>query len=352
MKWLKKLLNFGKKPQPSTLEIGNLRLVPSGLRRDRAEAAMPGTKDIAKILYLVPPPVDPELVLDPNGEDPNRDYPPTPVADVVARYTSEKTFNCKDIEAILYNGFHTTALQPTYHVITPNGQTTYLTSSDAPPVGQTLLAAWPVADKPDLSFDTVTKAAQAIADRLAQGGQGFTLHLPTAEAVQKAQELNANIMALAPEHIEIIAYPAKENENFDGRETWKLLHSLGLKWGDMDCFQWADPTYQTDYLIWVEADDGEIGYVLPEDIATGRQNFRVIRFSINPLRIPAPDHVLTELLRMTEVFQQQTGCKISCAIDGKPVDNPIEIRTAIQTLMADLNRLGIKAGGDAICVVR
>ena len=79
---------------------------------------------------------------------------------------------------------------------------------------------------------------------------------------------------------------------FDGQKVWRTLHALGIQWGDLDQFQWCDPTKQTDYLFWAEVNDGELGYALPEEIAAGRQHFQSVRFYFNIPRTPHPAHVL------------------------------------------------------------
>lgn len=156
---------------------------------------------------------------------------------------------------------------------------------------------------------------------------------------------------MSPDTISIVA-SYSDNNTFNGIQIWNLLHSLGFHWGDMDCFQWLDTTDQTDYLIWVELDDGIIGYVLPELVAAGKQNFYQVRFSLTPPRTPSPLHVFDQMVRAAVAFQEKTGCRLTVKIDDKIVDDLDEPREVIAGLIASIEGMKLKPSCTEICRVR
>lgn len=352
MNWLKGLFGGGSKSADNSKSVrfDGLVLVPSSETDTRAEAALPGTKDLPILLELTPPPVTRSRSYG-NDEATDRDYGPTKQIEVTAHFEEKAPFVCETMEKVLYGDLHKELLSPTYYVKTPEGRTTYLSSSDAPPIGKELIASW-VAD-PERSGATpkkLTLAIQKLTAHLADSGFDFTHKQPDTDPAEIFERVE-RIKALRPEIVLIVASLA-DGQKFDGRMVWDLLHSMGFRWGDMDCFQWADPTEQTDYLIWVEADDGVLGYVLPEQVALGEQHFHEVRFSFTPPRSPSPQHVLEQMIRAAAAFQEQTSCNLIAIVDDEVVEGAGGMMAAIAMLVEELASANLDAGCEEICVVR
>ncbi|MGE6783655.1 cell division protein ZipA C-terminal FtsZ-binding domain-containing protein [Ensifer adhaerens] len=311
---------------------------------------MPGTARLERLLELVPPPLsdDPDGETGPSGD---RDYGPDPVVDVVARFPAGAVFSRKAIEGALYGDLHKAVLCPTYYVVTPSGCTTFLTSTDAPAEGRELIAAWSVDRGNEYDPEAIARAHQHLAAQLAGLPFRFDCTPLDMAGISSTFDRVKAIRDLEPDSVSVTAYHGG-GQKFDGRQVWNLLHAIGFRWGDMDCFQWADPTDQTDYLVWVEADDGRLGYVLPEMVATGEQNFHEVRFSFTPPRTPSPLHVLEQMLRAVAMFQQHTGCSLVAKIDGKVVESPDHLMQSIMTLCEKLAAMGLKPGWSTILRTR
>lgn len=343
--WWERLLGKNQ-PEEQAVVIGDLVLVPSGQTDVRAKMALPGTRELEPLLYLVPPPIDLDLVKSPN-QDLMRDYGPNPVAEWALTFEATEPFDCTGLAESLH-ATHERFGRPTYYVRTPEGRITYLSSSDAPPRGVALIPAWSLGSwaKPDAG--KIFAGAQALAATLSKQSESFVTPEISFQSLEKQMGHAAEIASIFPKSARIVA--AHPDSGFwDGREVWNLLHRLGLRWGDMDCFQWVDPTYQTDYLIWVEVDDGDLGYALPERIATGSQHFRAIRFSFEIPRSPAPTHVLEQLLRVSSVCQQALGCTLTACLDDETVLGPADLHEGVLKVEKALATLGLKPGSDSVC---
>jgi hypothetical protein len=328
--------------------VGDLSLEPSSYTSERSERAMPGTAAIKQVLTLIQPPAPPE---NPVPED-DRDYGPDPVAEYVLRFDAPSTFSCSEMsEALRTIKWPTPLERPCYYVVTPSGQTTYLMSIDAPTEGVAIVAGWSLRDLDPAEF--IAASAEKLARWLSKRRFGFKAASEISLAdIETQVDRAAEIQVVAPERVECLVYLDKTEDMLDGKRVWNLLHSMGFKWGDMDCFQWADETGQSDYLIWVEVYDNQYGYAIPEYIADGRQNFAAVSFSFNPSRTPSPLHVLGEMLKAVAFFQKETGSRVAARIDGEVVDGAEQLVEAVQTLVDGLAALGVDPGSSSVCRLR
>ncbi|MCG7518871.1 hypothetical protein [Ruegeria sp. Ofav3-42] len=345
--WWKRL--FGQYPaevQSQKIQIGDLELIPSSQTVARAETALPGTENLEPIIRLAPPPVDSDLV---GLSDPDamQDYTPSPVAEWSLTFEANQRFDCAELAQILH-ARHDEFSRPMHHVRTPEGQITYLSSSDTPPHGIALIPAWSLGEWANPDKEKIFVGAQALAKALTELPDGFQATDISFDLLEKQVDQVSQLTAIKPRTVIVVAHHP-EGGFWKGREIWALLHQLGLKWGDMDCFQWADPTNQTDYLIWVEVDDGDLGYALPERIAAGEQNFRAIKFSFDILRSPAPEHVLSQLVVITAAYQKALSCNLKAFLDDDPVASPEELRQGVESAVQHLKSLGLKPGSDDVC---
>ena len=344
--WWRRFL--GKKPteEDYKLQIGDLKLVPSGQTAKRAENALPGTNDLKPIVEIVPPPMNSDSVNSP-GPDQKQNCGPSPIAEWSLIFEANEKFDCAALAKILRSR-HEEFCRPMHHVRTPEGQVTYLSSADAPSYGVALIPAWSLGEWANPDKDTIFAGAQILETVLAELPEGFQSPEISFDVLRQQLDQASKISMIEPRSVQIVAHHP-EGKFWDGREIWVLLHQLGLKWGDMDCFQWADPTDQTDYLIWVEVDDGDLGYALPERIAAGQQNFRAIKFSFDIARSPAPEHVLDQLKIMTAACQKELSCDLAAFLDEKAVTGSEELREGVLKVVKYLDSLGIKAGSDSVC---
>lgn len=332
----------------SVIILGDLSLEPSSYTAERSERAMPGTAAIEQVLTLTQPPAPLEVAV-PEDE---RDYGPDPVAEYALRFDAPRTFSCKEMnEALSKIEWPSHLERPDYYVVTPSGQTTFLVSLYGPSEGVALIPAWGLRDLHPA--ECIAASAKKLTKLLSERPFGFKATSKISVADIEAQvDRAAEIQAVAPERVECLVYLEKAEDKLDGKRVWNLLHSMGFNWGDMDCFQWADETGQTDYLIWVEVYDGRYGYAIPEYIAGGSQNFGAVSFSFNPSRTPSPVHVLGEMLKAVAFFQQETGSKVAARIDGEVVDGAEELFSAVQAVVDRLAALGVTPGSDSVCRLR
>lgn len=214
-----------------------------------------------------------------------------------------------------------------------------------------LIAAWSF--RKIVPPECIAASAEKLSKLLSRRKLGFKATSEVSIADIEAQIDRAiAIQLLAPERVECLVYLEKSEGMLDGKRVWNLLHSMGFNWGDMDCFQWADETGQTDYLIWVEVYDNQYGYAIPEHISRGSQNFGAVSFSFDPSRTPSPLHVLGEMLKAVAFFQKETGSRAAARIDGEVVDGAEQLIEAVQTIVDGLEALGVAPGSDSVCRLR
>lgn len=340
--WWKRFVG-GKSGDEQPIEIGDLRLVTATETNARAEAALPGTSALKPLLILEPPPIAAEFA----EPAPEPDYGPSPVAEWSLTFEADTPFDCAALADRLYAA-HQRYARPSHHVRTPEGHVTFLVSSDAPPQGIALIPAWSMWEgaKPDAA--EIISGAMALAAALAREPYGFKAPKISIQSLRKQMKQAAQVVAITPQNVDILAIHP-EDKFWNGRDIWNLLHRLGLRWGDMDCFQWNDPTHQSDYLIWVEVDDGDLGYALPERIAAGSQHFRALRFSFNILRSPAPLHVLEQLERIVSACHHHLDCRVGVYLDEEPVCGPEDVREGVKKVEAALAALDLKPGSSSVC---
>ena len=334
-------------PPSREVEPGDLVLSTSAQTADRAEAAMPGTAALEPLLELVPPPDDGRFT--PHGE--RTDFGPDGIAEWSLRFDAPAPFACKAVRDAFTRDVRGRLGRPSLYVVTPEGETTYLVSSDAPDVAVALLVGWSLDE--DVSVDALLDRGRAAAEVLAAHPIGFRAPaIDDAMRVDLARRLEraAAIRAVRPERVAIAVW--SRNAPMDGRRVWTTLHRLGFRWGDMDCFQWADPFGRVDYLVWVEADDGQLGYVLPEEVAAGRQHFGSVNFSFDVARTPNPEHVLREMHRAAGRFAAELDRPIAMFVDAERVDDAEAMAAAVRDAVARFAALGVAPADDAVLQLR
>lgn len=353
MSWWKRLLGGPEKSADNDASNGQageqIYIAPRSEIEARAEDWLPGTADIPAILQLVPPPVD--LALAPDLR-PDRDYAPDPIATHRIEWPAAQPFGRRVFRAALSSEELTQFGQPTLYARLPNGRITFLTCGDDDEFdanATAIIAAW------DLSGEvtTVSTPATGIAAMsawLATRSEGFAVVHPDESKLRQQWDHAQAIIAVLPQKVEILAQP--RHGSLDGRTVWRTLHAMGITWGDMDQFQWADPTQQADYLFWAAVDDGDIGYADPGKIAAGTQHFHGVHFFFDVARSPAPQHVLGEMQRAAAMFATTMNCDLIYLVDQVEVAGLTDLEVAVAGCIRDLQELGVKHGSSSVCQLR
>jgi len=329
--------------------LGDMYLASASHTRGRIETAMPGTSEIAPILKLVLPPIDPDLVSR-NVDDDARDYGPDPIAEFSLTTDAKDVFAPAAIGAALTSDLRRDFDRPTFYVRTPSGRVTFMQSSDAPSQAVALIAGWPLREDSDV--DRLTAGAEHLGRWLTSRPEGFSFWRVDRTEIAARHAQARRILSVAPDHVSIVIWPKKDGDRFDGKKVWGTLHAIGLQWGDGDQFHWNDQTGQTDYLFSAEVDDGELGYALPERISVGQQHFEVIRFGFTVPRTPAPLHVLKQMISAVQATSLELDGQIAPCVDGVVVSGIEELASSVQKAVDELASINVKPGSSSVCILR
>jgi hypothetical protein len=238
------------------------------------------------------------------------------------------------------------------YVRTPEGHVTYMVSSDAPKQATQIIAGWSLGAEDKNLVQSIAVGAQGLAGWLATRPEGFAAVEPDLAEIASKHRAARRIIEIQPNDVSIVALPGQSDQTFDGKKVWHTLHALGLRWGNLDQFQWSDPTDQTDYLFWAEVDDGQFGYALPEEIAAGRQHFHSVCFTFNVPRTPHGVHVLNEMARAAEAFARELDCQLIFEIDHTPAHGLRALEVAVRAVTEKLRACGVKPGSSPVCRLR
>jgi hypothetical protein len=306
-------------------------------------------------LTLAPPPIDPELRLSADADTPC-DYGPDPIAEYVLAIPARAVFRVAQLASAITPELRRYFARPTLYIRTPEGHVTYMVSANAPKQATEIIAGWDLgADEKDLVQDIcldICLGAQGLAAWLATRPEGFAAVEPDTARIAAQYQAARRIIEIEPNDAAILALPKQSGQSFDGKKVWRTLHALGLRWGDLDQFQWRDPTDQTDYLFWAAVDDGQFGYALPEEIAAGRQHFQSVCFTFNIARTPHAAHVLKQMSRAAEAFARELDCRLSFMIDRAPAHGLGALEMAVREVSEKLRACGVKPGSGSVCRLR
>ncbi len=354
MSWWKRLFaqrDGAEQPRENEAPAG-FYIAPRTETDSRVEIALPGTADIPHILTLIPPSVAPELAPD---HDPERHFAPDPIAEYSVEWVAAKPFRRDDFRASYSKEDHERFGRPSLFARLPGGRIVFL-SMEADPMATSIIAAWSLRGR-DGSLGEIAGRVQSMSDGMACRTEGFSTApegpsrvVPAPVKLYSQWQRAQSIIAVKPEHVAILAVPRRPPLN--GKAVWQTLHGMGISWGDMDQFQWSDPTHQTDYLFWAEVDDGNIGYALPEMIASGQQDFLRVRFIFEVARSPAPAHVLKEMQRAAMQFAEMMDCDLVYSVDHVQGAGIANIEAAVTRCASELERLGVKSGSSSVCILR
>jgi len=361
MAWWKKRIGLWKlfarrDSRPESIDANDSRLDDLYLATKsesvaRSETALPGTASIPQLLALVPPPIDPEL-RPPDSDDSPRDYGPNPIAEYALTIPARTVFSVAQLGSAITPELRRYFALPTLYVRTPEGHVTYMVSSEAPKQATQIIAGWRLGAEDKDLVQNIAVGAQGLTGWLATRPEGFAVVEPNLAEIAARHRAARRIIEIEPNDVSIMALPRQSNQRFDGKKVWRTLHALGLRWGDLDQFQWSDPTDQTDYLFWAEVDDGQFGYALPEEIAAGRQHFLSVCFTFNIPRTPHGVHVLKEMARVADAFARELDCQLIFEIDRTPALGLRALEAAVRGVTEKLRACGVKPGSSSVCMLR
>jgi len=317
----------------------------------RSETAMPGTASLPRLLTLVPPPIDPELRRS-FDDDVRRDYGPDPIAEYALAIPARAVFPVGRLSSAITTELIRYFALPTLYIRTPEDRITYMVAPDAPEQATEIIAGWSLGKDDKHLVQNIGVGAQGLARWLATRPEGFAAVEPDMAEIAARYQAARRIIEIEPNDVAIVALPKQSGQSCDGKKVWRTLHALGIRWGDLDQFQWRDPTDQTDYLFWAEVDDGRFGYALPEEIAAGRQHFQSVCFTLNIARTPHGAHVLKEMARAAEAFAKELDCRLTFVIDREPVHGLQELEVAVRAVAEELRACGVKPGSSPVCRLR
>ncbi len=162
------------------------------------------------------------------------------------------------------------------------------------------------------------------------------------EAFKKAQFLSTLTERFDRSVAVRVVAPA--GKRFSGKELWDVMLCLGLRWGDMDCFHWQNPSgYGDNYFfsVWTST---RPGYFLPEEVAADRVQVEDLIFGYSIPRSGDPVAVFSRMVKAAKYAQKRLGGTIT-GQDDRPFNSAATLKE-IQTIADELTKLGFKPGSD------
>lgn len=138
---------------------------------------------------------------------------------------------------------------------------------------------------------------------------------------------------------------ADEDKPFEGQEIWDVMLSLGLRWGDMDCFHWKNTDGAgDDYYFSVETSTPP-GYFLPEQIAAGQLQTADLIFVFSIPRTCQPTEVAKRMQKAVQYCQKRLGGTIHYTLGEDKLAMPAIVER-ISQIESELKELGFDPGTD------
>jgi len=288
----------------------------------------------------------PEMAVAPASDG---NYRPDPKVNWVVDVTFVKS--AKLDKAVLLGGFDEKWMRKTggpelYGKAAADGHWTFVRAGGSPDLYTELAFAWRLVDdleqsvKPVMSTD-LASYLKALNNRDSVLGDPELKPSASPEAAAEAArglaELKANCDRQA-----IVVLKAPPNSPFEGRKTWDVMMSLGLKWGDMDIFHWANDSGDGDdslFSVWTSSPPG---YFLPEEIAADRLHTPDLVFGFSIPRSAAPQSVFSSMVKAAEYARQRLGGELLDR-DGRALDVGAT-QKEISTIEQRLNAAGFSPG--------
>jgi len=229
-----------------------------------------------------------------------------------------------------------------------SGLWTFLQSSEPPESISALQFAWPY-------FSTWSRdGAVTSASMFRRRSISVEKRMQTLASVRVQTDvdpLSANARAVSLASLSnrfsktiVLCLEARPGQMFDGRDIWDVMLSLGLRWGDMDCFHWDNPSDFGDQSLFSVWTSTEPGYFLPEEIAAGRVKTSDLVFGYSLPRSADPVGVYDAMQIAVEYARKRLGGRI-IANDGRRPDCDA-IRRELQQSALELEAAEFRPGSD------
>lgn len=324
--------------------IGNLQITTASESSKRA-AILPtkGSEDMSSLLGKIAVPV-------PEQANPSaNEYLPNPAVEWIIQVTPDKPLRAREIGSMFgkdwrakYGGLTLFGREAA------NGLWTYLISADGREEVDGIQFAWDYfsslpqeAQITDVSmYQSRLEAVEQEMSRLAK------VSIRSDVSPQEAHERSQYLSTLGDRFDRSVAIRlvAPSGKRFAGREVWDVMLSLGLRWGDMDCFHWENPSgYGDDFYfsVWTST---EPGYFLPEQVAANQLNVEDLIFGYSIPRSADPFVVYERMREAVEYAQKRLGGKI-VSDDGGQIQHE-EVLKEIKAMSEELGKLGFRPGSD------
>ena len=231
---------------------------------------------------------------------------------------------------------------------TANGRWTFLISSEGPKEVDGLQFAWEYfSSSPQEAQITASSTYQSRLEAVEREISRLAkISVRSDVSPQDAHEKALYLSTLGDrfDHSVAIRLVAPGGKRFAGREVWDVMLSLGLRWGDMDCFHWENSSgYGDDFYfsVWTST---EPGYFLPEQVAANRLNVNDLVFGYSIPRSADPVAVYEQMRKAVEYAQKRLGGTIVTE-DGGGINHE-EVLKEISAMSEELAKLGFRPGSD------
>jgi len=311
----------------------------------RAQSLLPtkGSEDRTDLLKVPEMPVAP-------ASDGN--YRPDPKVNWVVDVTFAKAGKLE--KAVLLGGFDEKWMLKTgepemYGKGAADGHWTFVRAGDSPDLYTELAFAWRLLDDSEDSVKPVTATdlasyLKALNNRVSVlGDPDLKLSASPEAAVETARRLAE--LKTSCDRQAIVVLKAPPNSQFEGRKIWDVMMSLGLKWGDMDIFHWANDSDNGDdsfFSVWTSSPPG---YFLPEHIAADRVQTADLVLGFSIPRSAAPQFVFASMVKAAEYARQCLGGELLDR-NGRSLDVSAT-QKEISEIEQRLNAAGFPPGVDS-----
>jgi len=324
----------------------NLVVAPSSVNEARAAALLPmkPSEDMSHLLRAI------DLPKSEPKSDSDREYLPYDTVEwvVTAEFSGSPRLNPNEVfEAFEKKWRDEVGGHSVYGRDADTGLWTFLISADGPKAVTSLKFAWDYVglnDDSPVTLKLLEKRLVGVTERLKRFGDAkVNCSLPPNQAERRARELRD--LKARFDQSAVLILKAPKGRQFDGNEIWDVMLCLGLKWGDMDCFHWANQSeFGDDQFFSVETTTPP-GYFLPEEIAAGRLHTNDLVFVFSIPRSTSPVAVFDAMetaaaycqRRLKGTIHDQTGHVADFAA----------IRSRIEGIDREMRKIGIDCGSDA-----
>ena len=336
-------LTIPESSESTQIGIGDLELVPESVSTERAGELLPleGSEDASHILQV--PAINASTE---DGRWESDSYPPSPEVDWIVdvrlpqgqTLTGDEVLSVFDVEwrreiggAMLY-GFC-----PHLDVWT------FIGAKDAPEPYSIVAVAKSLSMSDGITAGELGRLLQLTASRAYRwDGSSVEPRESPSEGAIRAARFSELKRSLSQDAVIVLRSPGLP---FDGKEIWDVMYSLGLSWGDMDLFNWANPYDVGDsyfFSVWTSTPPG---YFLPEEISAGRLHVDDLVFGYSIPRCADPLKVHGVMLEAARYAQSRLGGRL-VGYHGQPLDADRELRF-ITSVVDALNEAGLRPGADS-----